>query len=293
MKKNVIVFGTGFLGSAVQTVLRNNNYNVLGTYNTTASSNCEKIDICKKNEIENIIKKFHPDILINCTANTDIDFLEQHPETAHEINVIGTKNLAKCASQNNLRLIHISTDSVFDGEHGNYDELDPPNPLNVYAKSKLDGETMISKNCTNYVIIRTNIYGIGNKKFLFQWIVDNLQSNKPITGFDDIVFTPIEVTNLAEIIIEFIENEFVGLIHISSHTKLSKYNFAMLVAKKLNLNTSLISKGSSDDVKFYAKRPKNTSLSSIYFRNIVKTDVLELEDYLETLIKHNVINDDK
>src|SRR5579863_6043251 len=99
-----------------------------------------------------------------------------------------------------------------------YTEEDIPNPINVYAQSKALGEKFVKENTSNYVIIRTNFYGHNNEgKFLFNWILNTLKQKKELIGFDDIIFTPLEVSNLAKMISEISITDYSGIIHLSSN----------------------------------------------------------------------------
>ena len=281
--KKVLVIGVGFLGNYIIKQLKTDNFITLGT-KTTTNSNSVSLDITQKQDIEKIILEFNPDCIINCAARVDVDFLEKSPQTAYSINSDGVKNLAELSDKYNKRIIHISTDSIFDGIQGNYSENDIPNPINIYGKSKEIGEKYLRNIHKNYVIIRTNFYGIHNEgKFLFNWIKNSLESKKQITGFDDVIFSPVEIGNLSEIIEEFIMNDFIGTVNVSSNDVVTKYDFAIKIAKCFGYNTSLINKKSINSYNFIAKRPKNTSLNNNYGFKIIKTRILSIDDALNKI----------
>ena len=281
--KKVLVIGVGFLGNYIIKQLKTDNFITLGT-KTTTNSNYVALDITQKQDIEKIILEFNPDCIINCAARVDVDFLEKSPQTAYSINSDGVKNLAELSDKYNKRIIHISTDSIFDGIQGNYSENDIPNPINIYGKSKAIGEKHLRNIHQNYVIIRTNFYGIDNEgKFLFNWIKNSLELKKQITGFDDVLFSPVEIGNLSEIIEEFVMNDFIGTVHISSNDVVTKYDFAVKIAKCFGYDTSLINKKSINSFNFIAKRPKNTSLNNNYVFKIIKTRVLSIDDALNKI----------
>lgn len=281
--KKVLVIGVGFLGNYIIKQLKTDNFITLGT-KTTANSNSVSLDITQKQDIEKIILEFNPDCIINCAARVDVDFLEKSPQTAYSINSDGVKNLAELSDKYNKRIIHISTDSIFDGIQGNYSENDVPHPINIYGKSKEMGEKHLRNIHQNYVIIRTNFYGIHNGgKFLFNWIKNSLELKKQITGFDDVLFSPVEIGNLSEIIEEFVMNDFIGTVHVSSNDAVTKYDFAIKIAKCFGYDTSLINKKSINSFNFIAKRPKNTSLNNNYVFKIIKTRILSIDDALNKI----------
>jgi len=281
MTEKILVIGLGFLGKNIAEQFTEIGTPVTGTNYSKPTQNTENVDITKIDSIKKCVSKIKPSIIINCAANTKVDFLEQNSELAFSINSYGAENVAKVSKEFNAKLIQISTDSVFDGNKGMYSEDDKANPINIYGQSKFLGEKLVSENCDNYVIVRTNFYGYEkNGNFLFNWILKNLRSNQEIVGFDDILFTPLEVRNLSQQLHELISKDFVGILNLSSDEQISKFQFAMQVAENLNLNKDLIKKGNSSDMNFIAKRPKNTSLSNNKAKKILNTKIISLSQWL-------------
>ena len=133
----------------------------------------------------------------------NVEECEKEPNKAYKINSDATRYLCKVAKQNDIFFIYISTDAVFDGNQNNlFSEEDKPNPLNIYGKTKLHGEKYVQEMLTNYLIIRTNIFGwnIQNKISFAEWVYKSLISKKNIKMFYDIYFTPIYVKNFAFIL---------------------------------------------------------------------------------------------
>lgn len=277
------MIGSGFLGSNIIQELDRLKIQSVGTsYN--ADNNTLKVDVRNINSINDCIQKVKPDIMINCAANVQLDYLENNPEVAFSINSEGARNVAKLAKQNEIRLIHISTDGVFDGLKGMYSEDDIPHPINVYARSKLLGEEFVKENTDDYIIIRTNFYGYHSQgKFLFNWIINTLKQNKELTGFDDVIFTPLEVINLSRMISEIAITNYRGIIHLASDEAISKYQFALKIADIFHFNKDLIKKGSVDEANFIAKRPKNTSLLNIRSKHLITTPIVSLSSWLHDI----------
>ena len=217
-----------------------------------------------------------------------IDFIEKNSNDAIQINSIAPEIIAKNCKRNGSRLIHISTDSVFDGNRGMYTEEDTPNPRNIYAKTKLDGEKRISENCNDFAIIRTNFYGISNSgKYLFNNILEKLNTQKNIVGFSDVYFSPLSVENLSQQILDVAESDYNGVIHLGTDTKLSKYEFCSLMAQELGYGEDYVKPDSIDNYSFVAERPKNTSLDNNLSKSIVKHKSINFADWLK--IKKNEI----
>ena len=281
-RKNILLIGRGFLGEYIVQKSKDLEYEITST-NFTKNNNkhSKNLDITKIEQLENLIKRVNPDYLINCAARGDIDFLEQHPDLANKINCEGAANVAKISEENKIRLIHISTDSVFDGKKGQYSENDKPNPLNVYAKSKYAGELKIEKNSKDYVIIRTNFYGLNErKKYFFNWILKNLKSQNKIIGFTDVIFSHLDVISLSKMILELLTLEFRGILHLSSGKTISKYDFILEVVKIFSSSKDLVHPGSITEQKFVAIRPKNTSLKNNLAKRLLKTSIIDLETWL-------------
>ena len=280
MKKKILVIGAGFLGSKILEIGNVTGYEVVGT-SRIAQNNTISLDISNIDEAENLLRKINPDYVINCASRNEIDFLESHADLAMQVNSVGARNVAKICSDNKVRLVHISTDSVFDGAKGWYSENDKPNPLNIYSKSKYEGELMVSSNINNYVIVRTNFYGVNkNGKYFFNWILDNIKSNKTMTGFSDVIFSPLGITTLAKMIVELLEIKYNGILHLSSGKTISKFDFISKVVSFLGKSTSLVRQGRITDMKLPARRPLNTSLRNDLSKKLLKTEDMGLYDWL-------------
>ena len=284
--ERILVIGAGFLGQQIITDVADSTNNVLGTI-FSSKINGEKIDIRKMDSVTLCVDKFNPDLIINCAANVNLDFLENNPDLAFSINSEGAKNVALVAKKKCIKLVHISTDGVFDGAKGMYTENDSPNPINVYGKSKFLGEKLIQENLEDHIIIRTNFYGINQKNTgLLNWIIQRLSDGERIIGFDNIIFNPLHVSDLSKLILEIAQSDYRGVLHLASNDVLSKFEFAVKVADIFHLNKNLITKGTSNDIDLIATRPRNTSLSNKKSQKILNAKINSLNESLIT-IKNN------
>lgn len=246
-----------------------------------------KLNLLDYEESYEKIIEFSPDMIIHCIAMTNVDYAETHKEECRALNVTTTENVVKIAESLDAKLVYISTDSVFDGRKGNYSETDKTNPLNVYAKEKADGEDIVKKY-KNSVIIRTNIYGLNvqNKKSFFEWVLENLKNNTKFNGFTDIYFTPVLTNRFANTLTKIYELDFKGTIHIGSTDKISKYEFACIVADIFDYDKNLILPITSDG-KFNTPRPKDTSLNVELAEKVgiklysVHEDLVELKKFID------------
>ena len=278
MSEKILIIGKGFLGGSIALTATELGINVIGTHYHTRDV---WIYVTNIDSIEKVISNNNPDFIINCAGLVNLNQIESNPENAYEVNAYGAKNVALVAHKKKIKLIHISTDSVFSGKNGLYTEEDEPHPINQYAKSKKMGEDFVSNSMDRFVIVRTNFYGFnGQGNFLFNWILNNLQNKINFKGFTDVIFNPLEIKNLATMIIELLHLDFVGILHLSSDEILSKYQFATTIAKTLGFDSELIRKGSVNDVQFTAERPLNTSLSNLKAKKLLKTKPLSLHEWL-------------
>lgn len=275
--KKILIIGNGFLGKTISQIAKTKNFEVFEASRTKKIP----IDIRKIESVENVIKKKNPDIIINCAALTDIEEIEKDSNNAFKVNSHGAQNIATISKKYSKKFIQISTDSVFDGKTGNYNEKDIPNPINQYSKSKLKGEQLVLKDNSDAIVVRTNFFGYNDEgNFLFNWIYKNLKEGKTIKAFDDIIFNPLEINNLAELLIELSLTEFKGIINLSGNQIFSKYEFIKKIAMTLDYDINLLEKCSSQKIKFLAKRPKNTTLNNTVSRKILKTEIKNLEEWL-------------
>lgn len=236
--------------------------------------------------LSNFLDKINPTVVIHCAAIVNVDECEKNKRMAKALhrNVSGILARYKNGS---TRFIHISTDSVFDGQKGNYTEEDTPNPINYYAKTKRDGEIAVLENNHNAIVIRTNIYGfhLEHGKSLVEWAINNLQNGKSISGFNDVYFNPVYTKQLGKVIKEIIPAKyFKGILNVSSNEYFSKYEFLLRLARQFNLNTDLIIKNSVKKFQFLAPRPINTTLNTNLLRSEFKKK-LTLQEGLSELGK--------
>jgi len=281
----LLVIGSGFLGSSITFQAKNLGMSVINTHKVGDP----QVDIRDTNSIEKIFLHTKPDCVINSAAQTNVDDIEKHPKEAYSINAYGAENVANVSKKYKIPLLHISTDSVFDGLYGMYSESDVPNPINEYGKSKLLGEKLVTQTLENVTIVRTNFYGYNEEgKFLFNWILKNLQEHKNFIAFEDVIFNPLEIMNLSQMIIELVNLNYKGIIHLSSDNVMSKYRFACDIADNLNFDKNVIHKANLADAKLFAVRPLNTTLSNKTANKLLKTKQLTLNEWLKTYVQRKI-----
>ncbi len=227
---------------------------------------------------------FSADLIVHCAAWTDVDQCEANPEEAKQIHVEASRMIACWCAENRKRLVYLSTDSVFSGEDSLYSEADPPSPVNVYAKTKWEGELEVKRICPEALIIRTNMFGWNylEKGSLAEWFLRMLIEKKPIQGFTDLRFTPLLVNDLSRLILKLIDKGAVGTFHLASRDSCSKYEFGVWLAEIFGFKPELITESSSESFQFRARRPKDTSLSVAKTTDFLKQEMPGIREGLKT-----------
>lgn len=211
--------------------------------------------------------------IVHTAAFTNVDTAEtMSTKELHGINVDVTKELCDVAKQMGVKFIFLSTDYVFDGTLSSYKETDKLNPINAYAKSKALAEEYILKTNPNSLVIRTStpFTDKTHKKLDFaRWVYSSLKANKEIKVATDQISNPTYIPQLAGAIGTVMDSGTLGIIHIAGDLAISRYDFAMGIAKDLKLDTNLIKPVTTAELNQIAKRPLNTSLDTSQFQKIV------------------------
>lgn len=265
MPPKVLITGAaGQLGRDVSAVLAR-------SYETIALSK-ESCDISNKQQVLEIISYHQPNVVVNCAAYTDVDGAESNPELAFRINADGAENVALACKQVGARMIHISTDYVFDGRlERPYIETDSPNPINTYGKSKLAGEERIAAALSNHLILRTAwVYGQFGKNFVktmlklaTDWRSRLESGEKPaaINVVNDQKGNPTWTLDLAEQIHLLVSSDITGIVHATSEGETTWYDLATAIFVEVGLAVDVIP-CSSEQFPRLAKRPGNSSLEN-------------------------------
>ncbi len=227
------------------------------------SEKYQSLDICDATEIENVFSDFEPTHIIHTAAITNVDACELNPEECELVNVTATRYLFEAAQKINAHFQLLSTDFIFDGEKGNYKETDEPNPLSVYAKSKVDGEAiLLNSDYKNHSVVRTIIvYGIGNnlsRNNIVCWAKEALSKGQTMNIIDDQFRAPTWADDLAWACLRICELNKIGIYHISGPETLSIYTIVERVANYFGLSTETLTKTDSSTLNQPAKRPPRT-----------------------------------
>lgn len=221
--------------------------------------NSKDLDITDRERINKIFEIGGFDYCINCAAYTKVDEAEKNPKMAFNVNAEAVKNLALVCKNNNVTLIHISTDYVFDGEKGSpYTVDDQPNPINLYGKSKWEGEKYIQEIWDKYFIVRTSwLYHKIHGHNFYKTILAKAKKGEELRITDKEIGCPTNAANLAKFLLKLIlaENQNFGIYHYSDGQIMSWYRFALCILEENGLkNTTNIVK--DNNYRSFAHRPK-------------------------------------
>ncbi len=265
MKRILITGSNGLLGQKlVELMIHSSGYSLLLTSKHEHSVfvenvvNYRRLDICDKNAVRSVVDEFEPEIIINAAAMTNVDQCETEREAAWRINVKGVEHLAYAAKLVGAKLIHVSTDYVFDGRNGPYSESDRPNPISYYGKTKLASENALKSIDVPHAIVRTMVlYGIGfGVKLNFAlWVLKSLSEGKQIRVVDDQIGNPTLADDLAYALLKLTDVGSSELYHIAGSELVSRYEFALAVARTFNFNKKLIEPVKTSSFKQPAARP--------------------------------------
>ena len=222
------------------------------------------VDLTDQSETCRVFQELRPSAVVHCAAATDVDWCEEHPYESHTLNAMVPAAIAAIAARSAARLLFISTDSVFDGARGNYSETDVPAPVNVYARTKLQGEREVLRQYPMAAVARVNFYGWNaqNKESLAEWILTQLALGRPVPAFSDVIFSPLLANDLAEIILALLDQNVSGLYHLAGSEPISKFEFARRLASTFGLDASQVVPSLLANANLKAQRPLDTSLNT-------------------------------
>jgi len=252
-----IVGASGNVGEEFYNLLKRKNKNPLGTYFSKKIPGLVKFDICNKN-----FSMFNGcGAVVILSGTTNIDECRRHKDEAYEINVAGTIALIRYLSDKKIKMIFISSDQVFDGKMGNYNEEDEPNPINLYGEFKLDVERFMAKHFDDYLILRlSKIYSRNSSWGIYAETLGKLKKGEKVKAAYNMVCNPTEVGFVCEAIYKAIKADLKSLYHIADSKVMSRYDFAISIANEFGFDKKLIEPIDMNKLPLLEKRALNSSL---------------------------------
>jgi dTDP-4-dehydrorhamnose reductase len=265
LAKRIIVFGSsGQLGVELCAELKRRGYETRGFERAA-------LDICDSEKLEGALAEFDPLAVFNAAAYNQVDVAEREPLAAFEANALGVRNMALACRQNDARLIHFSTDYVFDGTLGRpYVETDSTHPLGAYAVSKLAGELYCQAYLERPIIVRTSgVFGPGGLRTARgnfpETMLRMAREGKPIRVVEDHFASPTYTPWLASRAIDLLERDLDGVFHVGGGEPISWFEFARMIFERAGVTANLTPTNEREH-RTTAKRPKYSALENARLR---------------------------
>lgn len=237
--KILLTGASGALGSMLWQVLSDQGHQLQGwCWQHGSHPDWIAVDLRDFAAVKQHFEAFQPELLIHTAALTDVDACERDPDRAFAHNVSATVHLRQAIGARAIKVIHISTNDVFDGEQGNYRDTDIPRPINVYARSKYLAE-QAWLDLPRHLIVRTTFLAtqMQGKQGFFSWVCEGVQAQRPLSVVTDQWSAPLSTLTLSHWIAELLDAE--GICHLASE-RLSRYEQALCIARSLPQDPALI-----------------------------------------------------
>ncbi len=254
---------TGSKGKLGQRLCR-----VLSGWNEVLGVDVGEVDICSLTALAHCVHGFQPMAIINAAAHTAVDRCEAEIDLAYQINAVGVRNLAIAAEMVHAKLIHFSTDFVFDGERTGppYREYDTPHPKSVYGKTKLAGEVEAFRTTSNVAVLRLSwLYGEGGWNFT-DWVVSELQAGRQVRIVTDQIGCPTWVGDVVNQVERLLHEDARGLYHCSGQGFCSRHEWACEAVRQAGLDSGPVVPVTSAEFKQKAPRPAYSVMDNFVLR---------------------------
>lgn len=290
---HLLVIGAGGqLGRNVVRAASERNHEIIGTYHTTDPKfDCPltKLDVTDNDAIERVFDESQPEAVINCAAATDVDACESHPQHAGSVNADAAGQLAQLAHEHAAAFVHPSTDYVFDGEAEiKYSEDAETNPLQVYGKTKLEGEKRVRSKHPGALVARLSfVYGreypSGEICGFPAWVRDTVRDGETVPLFTDQFVTPTRAGQAAATFLDLLERGASGTYHVAARSCVSPYEFGIKLLDALDLPRR-VEKGSMTDMNRPAVRPRHSCLDVSQLESTLRREQPAIEEDIEALV---------
>lgn len=274
--KIAIIGASSFIGWHIFQTFRSQKFasSVIGTcFKCSKSDELVRLDVTNQKEVDKFIHEYLPDFVLMIAGNKNVSECEKKSTLAHKINVRPIQFLINSINKYNLetKIIFTSSDYVFDGSSGNYQDSDSPKPKTVYGHNKLEAEELLKKSGLSYKIIRTSAV-IGAGSVLLEWLKRELVKDEDISMFSNVYFSPTPISLLLEMFQKIIKNYDQidsSILHVVGEKRLNRYDFAKLcseliynskanlISEEINLENTLFQHDLSLVASEYVKRNKD------------------------------------
>lgn len=276
----LVTGASGLLGSAVvtqATVASPSFVTIWGTWHSRRPVHLPgislvQLDVADRQQVLALVDELRPTAIIHTAYRKD-------GASAHAVTAQGSRNVAEAAAASSARLVHVSSDVIFDGEHAPYDESALPAPLHDYGRAKAAAEEVVRSLAPASAIVRTSlICRLDPPDRITGWIVDSLRRQQPITLFTDEIRSPVWVQDLAAALLELAGNDYTGIINVAGPLALSRYDMGLRLAQRLGLDPAGITAASSHASGL--ARPRNCTLDVRLAQRLLRTRLRSYDEGL-------------
>lgn len=272
MRKILVIGAAGQIGSRAVMALEKRFETAPVVHNhCPPGMDAARTDITDQAAVTRLLESTRPHAVINLAAVADANACQKDPALAAMVNVDGAANVARACARVNARLVHYSTDLVFDGTRGMYSEDDPPAPVNVYGVTKAESESAVLDACPDAAVLRTAIVygpGAGIRPSFFESAVRRAMSGERVGVFTDEIRSFVGVDDSAEAAAAIIDAGAAGMFHAGGGEPSSRHDFMKKVFAFLNIDPGLLDPVKIGDVPSAAPRPADCSLASDKLRRM-------------------------
>lgn len=288
--KVLITGGSGLLGTKLALLAKQSGHEVYSLFNSHPCNvgNPQQVDITDQAAVRRAFADSRPDVVFHTASLTDVDLCETNPQLAMKVNAKATGFISAACQEVGSYLIYVSTDYVFNGERGHYSEEDKPGPINAYGRSKLAGEEEMARYRSEGCIARTSVvYGWGRsyRPNFATWVHSKLAANQPVRVVTDQFASPTLNTHLARMLLEVAERRIIGILHVAGSSRISRYEFAVMLAKRFGFSENLVTPIQAETAGWKAMRPHDSSLNVTKAQRILTNKPVALDDALKEFAK--------
>ena len=288
MNRVLITGGSGLLGLNWAAATRSQSEVYLGIHSRDVSFRGTVASPLGIESLDSALRGFDSlqlDLVIHTAGLTSVERCEANPSKAFHQNVSLARNVAQACERLDIKLVHISTDHLFDGTYSFSDEQSTPSPQNIYGKTKAEGELRVLEANPSTLVIRTNFFGWGSsyRSSFSDYILESLRTGRPIKLFEDVFYTPTLAESLAIAATQLVKNKHSGIVNLVGDTRISKFDFGVRLAEEFGLNKSLIIPVKLASRPDLVRRPLDMSLSNKYITSLLGKAPSSLEADIKRL----------